>query len=457
MAAIATNIETIEYRVILVHRDSPAVLALKSVEGYHLPRVRISVWSRPARQLQNIFRSVWGLDVLMLDFLSAAGTTPSFIIAELLTEAPALDFKAIRLGDIPVYELPEEERARLRQLLHGEIGGPFSRAGWLDEALQWAAAATQRTFSSKTPIEQYNAGGAFTLVRFCADDGSHYWLKATGEPNTHESSVTCLLASLCGDYVPTVVASRPDWNAWLTSGEATDVSALQQDQCELSRIFESATESLAELQMRTMGHQKELLEAGALDQRSNVLRVNSGVLFEYMEEAMSLQTSTKAPRIRLCRLLELRETFEMACDYIGNLGIPDSAVHGDMNVGNILHGRCHCQFIDWSETYIGHPLITLQHLLLLNQPINPEVKADRDRVLRQKYRSCLQKVCDPLQIDRGFTCMPLLAAVSALYGRGDWLNSSLRDDPRRQVYARTLTRHMDQAARDPGLVAALRH
>jgi hypothetical protein len=39
MAAIAVNIETIEYRVIVARRDSLTVLALNSIEGYHLPCV----------------------------------------------------------------------------------------------------------------------------------------------------------------------------------------------------------------------------------------------------------------------------------------------------------------------------------------------------------------------------------------------------------------------------------
>ena len=51
--------------------------------------------------------------------------------------------------------------------------------------------------------------------------------------------------------------------------------------------------------------------------------------------------------------------------------------------------------------------------------------------------------------------MPILAAASTLYGRGDWLTSPRRDDQCRQSYARSLARHMDRAAREPSLVEAL--
>jgi len=53
--------------------------------------------------------------------------------------------------------------------------------------------------------------------------------------------------------------------------------------------------------------------------------------------------------------------------------------------------------------------------------------------------------------------MPILAAASTLYGRGDWLHSPRRNDPRRQSYARSLARHMDRAAREPRLLEALCH
>jgi hypothetical protein len=51
--------------------------------------------------------------------------------------------------------------------------------------------------------------------------------------------------------------------------------------------------------------------------------------------------------------------------------------------------------------------------------------------------------------------MPLLAAYSSLYGRGDWVMTPQHDDPRRLAFARTIARHMDRAARSPDLLAAV--
>jgi hypothetical protein len=84
------------------------------------------------------------------------------------------------------------------------------------------------------------------------------------------------------------------------------------------------------------------------------------------------------------------------------------------------------------------------------------VKRFSDEQLRARYRDALGDVCDPGAIDKGFVCMPVLAAASAVYGRGDWFDSPARVDPQRQRYTRTLLRYMDRAAGDPELLSVLR-
>jgi hypothetical protein len=135
--------------------------------------------------------------------------------------------------------------------------------------------------------------------------------------------------------------------------------------------------------------------------------------------------------------------------------VPATVIHGDMNLGNILVGSSHCQLIDWAETYVGSPLTTFQHLLLLNQAQDESVRASIQRGLKNQYRRLLLAICEAEQIDEAFLFMPLVAAFGALCGRGDWLASPLRYDPRRQRYARTLARHIDRAAREPQLLSAL--
>jgi Ser/Thr protein kinase RdoA (MazF antagonist) len=211
---------------------------------------------------------------------------------------------------------------------------------------------------------------------------------------------------------------------------------------------------MAELQKRTVGLTEELLATGAMDQRVAVLREHTWEVLDYLEEVMVQQTSTKLPRLGRQRLSEIGLILQDACFRMQDLGIPDALIHGDMNRGNILFDGADCRFIDWSEAYIGNPFVTFQYLSLLN---TGEQKGLNNLRLQEVYKCSWVDLMDPVQIDEAFTLMPLLAVAFYLYGRGDWLQSSRRNDPHRQGYARSLARHMDRAARAPQLLEALCH
>jgi hypothetical protein len=455
MAVPATTLETVEYRALILVPKSSAVLAQETVDGYHLPRIFIPLRARPAQQLRKAIQTRWALNVLILEFVKGDDGPTSCVLAELLAPAVGSDLIAISLGQISDSDLSEAERSSLVSLLDGKWGSPFSRIGWIDEASTWLETVTGQTITSKGDIEQLNAGGAFALVRFHTEDGADYWMKATGEPNAHELSITSLLSRLCGDYLPKVIAARPDWNAWLMSGGASPIPELPTDSVMLFSLLEDAVESIAELQLRTMGREQDLLKAGAFDQCMDVLLAHSDALFSYLEECMQFQTSAKVPRIEKGRLHELKQIFENVCRRLSALGIPNAVVHGDMSLANILTRDGHCQFIDWCETYVGSPFITFEHLLLLTELTNHDLKEFVVRVLKERYKSMMSKVCDPAAIDEGLIYTPFLAAASASYGRGTWLQTSCREQPHRQAWARTLARHMERAARSPALHGVL--
>jgi hypothetical protein len=454
MPAQQTIVETTEYRLVLVLPKSRKILAINGVNGYRLPSIGVLQWTRPAQELREAIHTAWKLHVLILDFLHGS---PICGVAEILIPGQPTDLEAVLLEQLQIAELSEQQRTRIESILAGDsqASGPFSRIGWIDESITWLETETGRKLSSKRDIEQYNAGGEFALVRFHMEDDSGYWLKATGEPNAHELSVTTLLSKLCGRYLPELISSKPEWNAWLMSGEAVCVTEMPTTPFQLFTLLEDAVEGMAKLQIETQSHNLDLLDAGAFDQGLQVFKEHATELFDYLEEAMSLQTSTKAPRLEKKRIQRLRVVFEEVCQRVEDLAIADTIVHGDMNRGNILTDGGHCQFIDWSEAYLGNPLITLQHLLLLNKAENSEIRYFINLLLKQRYLDIWAAGRDPDPLDKGFVYMPILAVASTLYGRGDWLHSPQRNDPRRQSYARSLARHMDRATREPRLLEAL--
>lgn len=449
--------ETTECRLVLVEPDSRKLLALDGNGGCRLPLVRIPPWTRPVEQLRKAAKTAWGLDVFILDFLYSQPATGYWAIAELLGPNSSNELKPVTLEELSGCELSEQQRLHFTAVLAGKIDSPFSRLGWIDKAVAWLEAVTHERLSSKRSIDQLNAGGAFCLLRFQTEGGRHYWLKATGKPNIHELSVTSVLSDVCEGYLPELISLERSWNAWLMSGEAAPIGELPTDPLQLFQFLKEAVESMAQIQIRTIGRGRDLLAAGAYQHGPQVFLNHSEALFDYLGEAMTLQTSSKAPRLERARLQEIRTILENVCRRMEDLGLPETILHGDLNPGNILIGSQHCQFIDWSEAYFGNPLISLEHLLLLNKVNNPKSRDFINRSLKGCYREVWSAIVDPTLFDAGFVYMPLLAVVSSLLGRGDWLTSSQRYDALRQSYARSLARYMDRATHAPELLEGLCH
>jgi len=443
-------VETIEYRIVAVHPVSHTVFAIDADGCHRLPRVRIPQCTRPAEQLQKAIRATWKLNVFVVDFLPVQNGFPYWAVVELLVPCEDPEFSTVRVEELSDSELPEEQRIRLMRLLSVCLQKLPSQLGWIDDAVAWVEAATQRKLASKAEIEQLNAGGGFSLIRFHMEDGQYCWLKATGASNLHEYSITQYLSQLPvrypdpSGYVPAVLAAKPEWNAWIMSGEARSIAARLDSAPHAGVTLGKAVQSLARLQIATVGRGVGLLQAGAFDQRPEILNTHAEEMFDYLEEAMALQTSTKAPRLDSRSLRLMCATLKQICERVDALAIPASVVHGDLNPGNIVEAT-NCQFIDWSEPYLGVPLASLQHLLLLN---HVEDKPERERLnlaLTDRYREEWSAVCAPDKLDEGFRYMPFLAAASSLYGRGSWLTSSARDELPRQSYARTVAREMNRA------------
>ncbi|MEG9437796.1 phosphotransferase [Edaphobacter sp. HDX4] len=347
-------------------------------------------------------------------------------------------------------ELPEEQRMLLATLLSDSLGKLPSHLGWIDEAIAWVEAATQSKLISRTRINQFNAGDGFALIRFPMEDGRHYWLKATGAPNCHEYSITQCLFSLsirCSEgsgYIPAVLAAKPEWNSWIMSGEGRSIAPNLRSALRARPTLEKAVRALARLQIMTVDRSVQLLQAGAFDQRLEVMESHAEEMFDYIEEAMSVQTSTRAPRLDSRTLKLMCTNLKRVCERLDSLGFPASIVHGDLNSGNILEAT-NCQFIDWSEAYIGIPLASLQHLLLLNQAEDGLERDRLDAALKDLFREEWVACCGANQFDEGFRYMRFLAAASALYGRGSWLAAPSRNQFPQQSYARTLAREMYRA------------
>ncbi|KAA6465259.1 hypothetical protein DYQ86_04765 [Acidobacteria bacterium AB60] len=438
---MGARMETTEYRCVLVRPRSHGVLAFADAGQYRLPRVQIPVATRPAQEVQRASKAKWGLDIFVLETWDKLDGLGACAVAELLAPEVASSLSEVAINRLVTGELLDLEGRRLELLLESGPKGRLPHPGWIDEAIVWMESGTGHRFSKN--VEQLNAGGGF-LFRACSDDGRHYWLKATGEPNAHEFAIVNFLCQLRADSLPKLVASKPEWNAWLTE----DAGNPLQDAPNAAELALAAT-CLARLQAETIGRTGELLAAGAFDQRLPAMSRHIDAVIDYLIDAMTRQTSTKAAPLSRDRLLELGEMLRAACRRLETLEIPDALIHNDLNPGNILRDGTRLVFTDWSEAAVGNPFVSCERLCQLNRA--------HAELVRNAYRECWSHRLSAETIDEAVILTPLLAIFAYLFCRGDSVRQRAEARPGFESYARSLARHMDRAAKDSSLLEVLCH
>jgi hypothetical protein len=165
----------------------------------------ISKYARHARSVQKTILCRWNLAAIVLDFVTDLSDS-LLCVAELLSAQIPSELMAVTLDHLHTEELTVESQAVIESICNGESThrGPFSRTGWIREAVQWIRNATGNVIQLSEGIEQHNACGTFALVQLRAQGGLGYWLKATGEPNQHELAITMQLAELAPAHLPSL-------------------------------------------------------------------------------------------------------------------------------------------------------------------------------------------------------------------------------------------------------------
>jgi hypothetical protein len=431
------------YRTIIVDGASRTILMREENGDLALLFVSIPSETRSAEQLCKAIYAAWGIHVLILNFFPVCDASCG-VIAELLTPMESIrGLRSVLLDRLPASLLPESDLAILIETIHGIVSHPFSRLGWIDQLIAWLEKETDNTLSSKECIQQFNAGGSFALLRLGMKDGQAYWLKATGEPNSHEFAITAYLSHHFADALPRLVAVREDWNAWLTEDMGTRLP--DQPRAEL---LARAAKRFASLQLRTIAHIDSLLACGAFNLRLPELIKSIDPIMEFLADAMARQDSTKVAPLSSGQLRELTTVLWDSCERLQSLGVPDTLIHNDLTHGNVLDDGSHCVFTDWSEAAIGNPFLSCERLCQLNSTHRESVQTI--------YRDVWSQFLYATVIDKAFALMPLVAIYAYLFGRGDWIRSNVCD-PRFESYARSVARHMYRAAKSPLLLEALCH
>lgn len=439
---MSANVPLVEVRLVLIAPRTRNVAVRRNSK--ELPRVQIAAGARFVPALQSAISVAWGLRVFVLRRLSGMGASVSIVAAELCGEDIPRSWELVGLTHALLSTLPEAERHTLEQLLALPDGSKVGAIGWNRVACSWAEDTLKAQMDSDCPIEQYDGGDAYALLRLLDINGKAYWLKATDSLHRHELAITSLLDRLGKTSTPRVLAVHAAWNAWLMLEDGTPLRQLPGTPDELTKVLGFAVRSLAKVQLDTLDEGVQLFAAGAIDQRLERLHSDADRLFRCIASA-SRNDASLGPVETSNSLSVIKETFVEACDRALELALPVALLHGDLNLGNLAFSAGGCRILDWNESYMGFPQTSLQHLLLLNPIRDCETRGVVNRQLERLYESVMSEAIDNRALATGLQLAPMIAAASALYGRGDWGDALEAGGTPRHTFARIILHHLDSA------------
>jgi hypothetical protein len=445
--------ETKAYRILLFGALGSRLFVEEDDGQFQLPAVSIPTQQRAAANLTaSLQRECSVTAVCLVSFdLPQVLTKWRYQVMECCDEGlperfgfrwiPVSCLEKRMFKDVADYAAVERSLAECADRNGEREGAPFARFGWFETLTAWLRDELRPAgYLWNGRFSQWNASPAFSLIRF-ETDGPAVWFKAVGAPNRHEYPITLALARYFSAFVPPLLATRPEWNGWLSieaEGAHPDVTA---DGAQWSRT----AVTLAELQIASYGQSLHLLEVGCRDARIGSLRELIEPFFAVMEELMFQQVKAAPAPLSRREVLALRVRLEDLCAESQNFEIPNVLGHLDFNPGNIVVSKDRCVFLDWAEAYVGHPFLTFQYLLEHLRRSKPQDKS-WEPALSAAYTDPWRSFFAPAEIARAMEVVPLLA-VFAYAARGNvWRGSELRTQPQVAGYFRSLTRRLKSEA-----------
>ena len=443
------------YRILLLRNDGSELLVAGQRPPFTLPCVEIPRWERVAENLTAAVRRRYQLSAVCLFTPELSVTTtdnaqPLYQVMETREAWIAAPDETywLPLDSISNQFFAEEQDLvaitdGLRQITEfkkGEAIGPFGRPGWIEELTSWVQHEVQPYgFRLSGEFRQLNASPTFALLRFQTNSQA-LWFKAVGEPNRQEFPISVALSRLFPGFVPVVIATHSTWNGWLT----TEFPGSTLDQVRDACAWERTAQTLAELQIASLGKTDQLLGAGCRDLRVTSLLRLVDPFIDLISQLMEQQHKTPPPVLGKEEMRELGRQIKGALTAWAGSNVPDTLGHLDFNPGNILTSADQCVFLDWAEAYVGPPFLTFQYLIEHLTQSTPQ-SLTSSQLLVDHYVSNWLCRASRVAVASAQRLMPLLAAFACATA-SDWTKALLSRDERFLGYLRSLTRRMQREA-----------
>jgi hypothetical protein len=433
MTALDNHSSFEKWRLIIIRGDGAEILVSSAAAKYTLPEVEIPAQRRIATNINRVVEREFGLPVISL--YEVASRHPAVAGEPLYHAAVAIEPAQVpRAGVHWVYartltadsfSISGEFAAVDALLTKLETTGqhaaaePFLKPDWFTKARSWIERSL-RPYSLHLTGEfrQLNASPTFSLIRFETTEAP-VWFKAVGEPNVREWGVTLALSRTCPLFLPSILASKRKWNAWLSldvPGESLVTKSGMQ-------LWETAASSLANFQIQSMNDSEHLLEAGARDLRVHKLLLLVEPFFQFAADCAARAPLQCSDNLTLLELADLKETIQAGLREIEGLYLTDSVGHMDLNPSNIFCTEDRAIFLDWAEGFVGNPLFSFEYLLQhFRQTFGRELSLEER--FRNEYLKPLRDVIPPEHLRQIISLLPL----AALFGYAATVWSASQND-----------------------------
>jgi hypothetical protein len=438
------------FRILLYRNDATEILLETTWEGFRLPVTPIPPHRRVAEELTAAIRSAWNFETYCL-FPLANGVPPHASVHDQVMEIcnPEADTPArmqwftVDLLSAGSFQSPSDFAAiqsshiTLDRYRRNELPGAFGKPDWLRTVTEWVEAQASYVGLRVTgKFRQLNASPSFSLIRF-ETDGTALWFKAVGEPNLREFAITRTLADLLPGYLPAILATHKEWNAWLMT-EFTGTHPHANSDID---TWIAVSKRLAEMQIASFGKTLHLLGAGCHDTRVSCLAEKIDPFLEVMTALMAQQSKASPSPLSAGELSNLGKQLHRICSDLAQSGIPNTLSHLDLNPGNILVSDSQCIFLDWAEACVGHPFVAFEYLLEHLRKLLPKDDS-MEAKLSSVYTRPWQRFADPQAIAEATAVAPLLAAFTCAVAAETWRDESRRSRLDIAALLRSLTRRM---------------
>jgi Phosphotransferase enzyme family len=430
------------------------VLLVPGSRGLVLPNIHVNPDQRLPEQINGEMLPRFGVKAHCLfplpSVIREAREDALFEVMECLSEAPPQPPSKWTPIESPDGGMAREEQRSAIRAATTEISahrngtklGPFARLGWMEDLLSWA----QRHLSGSKihltgAFQQIDAHPEFALVRL-QTDGPAFWFKAVGEPNVHEFSITIAISNLFSRFVPELIATRAEWNGWLSQEVAGKHLSETSDAADWTR----AAATLGELQTESIESVDRLLNAGCRDLRCEALQRSIDPFMSFMAELMEQQSKAPPAPVSKRELRELSSILGDAIQEWEHLRVPNSIGHLDLNPENLLVSQEGCVFLDWAEAYVGAPFLTFEYLGLQAARVYGNA-ATLSSDLRECYLQRWRPLVPGYALARACELAPILAVFAYAAGTQPWRNRERIDATRVAGYLRSLTRRMYRDAK----------